>query len=307
VCAGIGCNAVLGIEDARLDPSLASCGAVAPQAEGLVRVCLLRVSCYPLLPRFTISDCISFNTVAFTSYESCMQDADDCSDVTHCTGLGYLEDTTLCEGVTAQWICNDDVAIRCGSSSPYTVDCGRLGATCETYSPGTATDGARPCRVNEPGVCEGSSDTWRCNGEIAYHCIEGKAYGQACSQTQSICNEDLPGSAYCNDITSTCTDRGTVRCDANSVTVCDTGGYFARYDCAPAGGTCDTDGTSVGYCVLPGCNKDSGCEEECLADGVTMKLCIAGAPFPVDCTSYGFSACGVYTDPRSRSDYVACE
>jgi hypothetical protein len=355
-----GCNAVLGIEEARVDPALAdggtggqagsggiseiatgghgasgagtgghgasgagagghgasdmgggghaavACGDVGPDNERLVRSCVLRASCHPLVPRFTISDCIALNIPGISNYEFCTQDARTCADIENCTGFGYLADASTCEGVTSQWICDGNVGIRCGATRPYTVDCGRLGATCVPYRPGAVADTSWPCLVAIPTACESPDSTWMCNGDTLYHCIEGAAYGMACSRVRSICNEDLPGAAYCNDITATCTERGVVRCDGDAVTVCDTSGYFARYDCAPAGGFCDTDGTSVGYCILPGCNKDSECEEECLDDR-TMKLCVGGAPVPVDCTRYGFSECGVYRNPTTQADYVLCK
>jgi hypothetical protein len=105
----------------------------------------------------------------------------------------------------------------------------------------------------------------------------------------------------CSYDTTACASPGAT-CAQNAVLSCDGTGRQTKYDCSAMGLQCSTDG--VGYhCLAPGCeaSDEASCAESCEADGITLDLCIGGAPMAIDCTSYGFARCA-----KSANSFFEC-
>jgi hypothetical protein len=278
-----------------------NCESAAPTA-GRVRACVLADSCSPLERNSTISECVTYGRLV-----SCEENAVSCEDVNNCQGV-KREPAESCSAGETGWKCSGELAIRCDGSAPYSIDCARFGATCDLFAPGVdVTAGRMPCKLPSPASCTPDDpDSTTCSGNSIMSCIEGLPYGFSCGTWGLACVEDTPGQAYCTAAPPCDGPLGVVSCVGNSIQVCDTTGRFATYDCTPAGATCSAVGTSSGYCLAPGCDPEAACTEQCL-DATQMQICVGGAPFVVDCTSYGFTECHSYIDhPTTGNDYVRC-
>jgi hypothetical protein len=280
-----------------------SCGDVINVAPARLKACIYSLSCDPLAPTDTLSDCIAFGP----QYQ-CNLTAQSCSDVTNCTGH-KKEDASICLAGETTWKCSANVAVNCGASPPYSLNCGRTGGTCDVSH--TTTDASVwPCRLSTPATCTDAAGAFICSSGNSYQCVGGKPYGQGCT-SKGTCVQYDPTSGYCTDRTTTCpagSQVGNVSCLNNSIQICDTGNRFASYDCAPSGGTCGVTGTSLAYCLEPGCTSadNDACAEDCTSSTVAS-VCVGGAPLAIDCTAYGFKECVKYINhPVTGKDYVEC-
>jgi hypothetical protein len=281
----------------------ADCKTSANPPSNRVQQCVYDLSCDPLVPPSTMSDCITFGP-----FYACAIIPASCADARTCKARGYAS-PSACEPLESGWKCAGDVAIRCGSGTPYSIDCNALGATCSLIGSGLVEEGFWPCALTTPIDCGTASPTdWKCAGDTRYRCVGGKAYGHDCFTWGQSCVEAEAGKAYCSTGNSTCTTP-QFSCEAGALHLCDIDKRFGIYDCALSNTTCATDGSTVGYCLAPGCSKEqyNSCTESCLADG-TARVCVGGSPYVIDCTEYGFSRCAEYEDhPVTQGTYVICE
>ena len=280
-----------------------TCGAVVEPSPSRVQTCVYDLSCNPLVPPVVLSDCINYGL-----FTSCSEGAQSCDDVITCTGIAREDHDTVCGAGELGWKCDGDIAIRCNESSSFSIDCARYGASCDPFDSGEDLN-IRPCALRTPSPCDTPSDQSLCAGNVRYQCVDGKAYGADCGVFANVCSEAIPGAAVCTEFRAECDGPfGVVSCSGDAIEVCDTSMGYARYDCAPAGATCATQGTSNGYCLAPGCTiaEFEACKESCLPDG-RMQVCVGGAPYVIDCQDYGFNRCTTYVNhPKTGGDYVEC-
>lgn len=276
------------------------CNATATPESALVQSCVLGNACDPLVPQFTLSMCITYDTPT-----GCASRAEDCSDMAKCNKRQWEPDSACSRGESG-WKCAGARAIQCGDERPWSVDCGSLGGTCLLYT-GSQTDPTWPCWIEAPSGCDGAPDVFACSGDIRYTCRDGLTYGVDCSQVGLSCIEDAAGEAYCGTVRSSCDEPSTSSCVDNAVELCSASGLAFSYDCSRGSGACKTDGSQEWYCPARGCSPEDElqCVEECL-DSRVMKVCVGGAPYHIDCADYGFSKCVLYSGPMDDSTYVGC-
>ena len=272
----------------------------------VVRSCVLRSSCSPLIPARTISSCVTLNTQQAFGGQACTASATNCQLIQQCEGYGF---TSECADSDTGWRCTNNRAVNCDND--YFVDCGKWGGNCTTYSStGFPPDDSAGCIVEEnctdsPGVtvCRGSN-LYQCNYDTGI--FFGDGIGQDCSKFFAEC-KDLGGGPGCYFSLPDCgnTDGGVQACDEQTAQICSTAGLI-RYPCATVGLLC-AEGSVSPTCVAPGCAADdvTTCTESC--SGSIASICYGGAPFEVDCTGYGFDACQMYDGSATGlGNYVVC-
>jgi hypothetical protein len=169
---------------------------------------------------------------------------------------------------------------------PEAVDCGYWNAEC---IPGLDW----PCSGGTTvGPCGDVAGEYHCAGSFVYDCVGGDPRGWDCQGYKGTCDESIPGAASCTLSQTTCPDLDYQVCSGNSLTYCNSDGYYYQYDCSITGGACETS-TAGDNCYMPGCSANN-CVESC--NGSVMTLCIGNAPMIVDCLSYGFNSCTTYND-----------
>jgi len=285
------------------DYSEASVGQ-CPADSNLERACVQQVSCDPNVPPFDISYCIAMDPLS-----SCLRNIQTCDDFTACTGRRYGASNACSAGETG-WKCSSPtLAVFCPSSgSQFSVDCSKLGAVCNAYTQGGGT-GYWPCRVDPATSCSDTDPSlWHCSGNFNYHCLDGIQYGEQCDRAEysRTCVEQTAGKAFCTLGTSTCASPKTFACSGNVAVSCSAYGYSYQSDCSRGGGTCDKAATTFGtVCgAQSGCPGSTGsCFEQCVGDSV-MSVCVHGAPYQIDCKSYGYSTCKKWTDPKDSTNFL---
>lgn len=316
---GFGCNQILGIEQAQLDTATGgsasggggsdgtggdasggapggsggsnSCGGELSLGSELVRGCVLRFSCDPILPYYTMSDCVSYAYQLTNAQEQCTYQARNCEDIEYCLGR-HMVDPVSCEHASG-WSCYGGNAVLCGDYS-YSISCTLAGESC--YSPaGFPTQGGTAPCLADTNPCYDPPGEYHCDGSILYECIEGLRYGRDCAVGGSTCVEKTPGLATCIDSVTSCSDIGAFGCDGNVLTYCGPFGLSSLLDCGVAGLSCVATDTYAD-CVAPGCTlQDVGdCTESC--DGTELKYCVGGAQASLDCVDFGFTTCEVTTN-----------
>lgn len=328
-----GCNAIAGIDEAQLDPTLddTSSGsgggsgsggsgsiddkAIEPEDgcgddllldEALIQGCLMRVSCDPLLPPYTMSTCVTFARQEVSASELCTMEATSCSEIDECLLRRYIDSAEICDGVSSEWACDGNVAVRCNTDRPYQVDCEALDADCVEGSNSTLA-GVGGCTPRNSSVdCSTASEGESfCSDTEIHFCSDGGTRGFDCASRGDVCVETVAGQAYCGREVTTCETPGEGACVEGGIGYCFDDGTFDFFDCSVAGLSCklENDGEDA-HCLADGCNSDDICEEQCL-DGTHLQYCQGGSPVSVDCTAFGFGSCGSgeYSD---GSTYAVC-
>jgi hypothetical protein len=304
-----GCNQILGIEKAELDSSTggsssgggtgsggssggpATCDPYETGDIGLVRGCLLRISCDPLLPYYSMSECVSYAYQLANPQELCTYGATSCADIEQCLGRRMVDPDSCAH--SSGWECYGDQAVLCGVTVPYATDCTNGGTSCY-MPPSFPGEGSRAPCLADGGTCSDAPGAVHCDGNILYECIDGSRYGRDCAAAGSTCVEEVSGEATCIDSTTACATPDSVECNGNVLTYCGSSGLRSVLDCSTAGLTCESSGTYAD-CVAPGCGLQdvSDCTESC--DGAVLRYCIGGAQAQVDCSEFGFSTCELAT------------
>jgi hypothetical protein len=300
--------------------TVAPCTAPVTPAANVVRACLLWVGCNPLYPDVTVSGCITYNTPGAFAGNACIASALDCNAIQSCVGAGYV--TSECTGRTAGPYCVGAKAVHCDSAtSGWYLDFTKRGGTCATYtgSDGTATVG---CRV-VASCSDPSGDMW-CDFSTAtndpiYECINGVGYGRYCSSFGGECffsgtNAGCyhTGGTYCVPPGDPLAVGGTVTkpsCSGAKATACGDNYSTMSFDCSASNLSCVV-GTTDGYCLAPGCTtaQSDACKESCDATTGIATFCVGGAPYKVNCKTYGygFTKCAQYTS-TTLGAFVTCE
>lgn len=308
----LGCNTIAGIEKADYDATLDriptnnldrlpgwglglrfaddTCSKQVDVDEALVRGCMLRTSCDPLVPYFNISDCVSYGYQTLSGLESCGKRAETCEDIEDCLHRKYVDEDeeALCDGGEL-WVCDDDDAIHC-IDVPYKYECGEIGATCSPHQNASYEFVLGCAPTTEPDCAAAAAGEYYCDGDFLYTCIDGNPQGYNCASTGTTCFEGSPGKAFCNPRLTTCDERATLSCVGDAIQLCDVDGRFDTYDCGAAGLSCVPNGSQEANCEAAGCDALIDCEEGCF-DESTVRLCVGGASVLLDCTEYGFTDC----------------
>jgi hypothetical protein len=300
--------------------------------QDIVRSCLLRAGCDPTFsPVRTISTCVTYDTQAALTGESCNLHSKTCADFEACEHVGVAH-ADLCGGTPSTGTrCAGGKAINCGNykGDDRFFDCAALGGTCGTF---TFSNGVvyADCQVDiAPDSCAGlaSSDaSYFCSkktgsDDVRYYCWDGAAYGASCSSL-AICQDDPPpptvggdagaggaastGNATCFFKTEPCSAPATPTCQGEIATVCSDGALF-QYDCGAVGLSCSVNADAE-YCFAPGCTAadvDTDCQESCSEDGSSLTFCYGGAPYTVKCSDYGFERC-LSSAASDGSVFAAC-
>jgi hypothetical protein len=96
-------------------------------------------------------------------------------------------------------------------------------------------------------------------------------------------------------------------CSGTKATACGDNYETMAFDCSVSGLSCAV-GVTDSYCLAPGCTtaQSDACKESCDTTTGTATFCVGGAPYKVDCKTYGFNTCAKYTS-TSLGDFVACD
>jgi hypothetical protein len=154
-----------------------------------------------------------------------------------------------------------------------------------------------------------STAGWHCYSEWAYKCTNGVPYGEHCpTSAGSTCFVAADGGGYCPTAGTPCSPPDTYSCSGSSVVACYESGNQASYDCSVNAATCSESDSGTIYCLSPGCTvQDSeSCTESCGTDGVTLQLCVGGAPFQVNCAEHGYGNCATYHHSSLDMDLAYC-
>ncbi len=281
------------------------CGAENLQIdERLIAGCMLRASCDPLTPPYSISLCVTIAAQTTGPTENCTYGATSCSQVWSCIGRSPLAVAGWRSRAAGdvEWVCDGDIATFCSPAYTYSVDCTTLGANCNdehasaypAMGPCTIADADTygvPCTGDEPASppVEGSNGYFSCDGDVLTYCDDGTRYAVNCSAQGNVCTDLGDGSAYCSDRPEPCSPASSYSCDGSSIDACDAQGYSETYDCGPAGLACEEVGSSVA-CVAEGCSTAGSCFEQCVND-TTIQFCQGGSPVTLDCVAFGFTGC----------------
>jgi len=210
-----------------------------------------------------------------------------CAGIEHCLGLVYREEPAVCSGA-----CQGDVFTGCGDEVEFTIDCSRLGLSCDPAASCIA-EAAVACDRSELPTCTAQGEVLFCDDgfmrktpcqALGYSCVEGECVGGGgtCTTTNSASPEQV-------------TLIGT-GCMGAALQAC-LGGRTTSVDCATQGPgfSCQTVGDSF-FCGLasecvPADNSASHGPATC--DGTTLGFCNAGRLEHLDCTTLGFSGCDI--------------
>jgi hypothetical protein len=303
--ADLGADASTG-DDAGGEGGPVSCGnglASGADFDQLVESCVLTVSCDPYFFDVTIASCLTYDYLHVHQAYACLTGIHSCNDYYQCahSRLAALAD---CPNSTANAVCNDDLAVNCTGQGEGTVDnCASLGGTCGTV------DGVAACIVVPS--CTDTDGGTECSGTTAtYECIGGRGYGSNCGSGLTCGNGASGPGCYFN--APTCGTPNVAECNGTSAEYCTEGRQEFTFNCSLSGSSCYVaDGGTDYYCVSPGCTPAAvdSCKESCASDGKTINTCIGGAPYPIDCTKYGFTGCTQSTDTSTTPStvYTHCE
>lgn len=274
----------------------------------LIRSCLYRVSCDPLIPSFAVSECVSFDVLGSLPNERCSQGAQSCLDITECIHRTWLSQGVaeqICSATSSEWACYEgSVAVRCGSALPYAIDCSAWGALCSPHdsltSPhvwGCAPPAAPTCTAAQEG-------SWFCSGTELYTCLGGAAQGYDCASQNLDCFAPEPGIAYCADTDAVCSLPETASCSGSTAQLCSYDYLRTDYNCATSELSCEVEDGHIAHCLAPGCGIEDACTETCV-DSETLQFCVGNSPVHVNCTKLGFSSC-MTEEGTSRGNYARC-
>jgi len=295
----LGCNEIVGIVAAtEVETGTGGGGNVSCNPDQEVSAeraigCMFRIACDPFLPPYSMSECVGMAWQDASPAESCTFGAQSCADVDACIGRRY-EAPAVCEDVSG-WTCAEEGerAINCTDAGGYSIDCELFGGVCMPHS-STVVSTAFACQHVPAPTCpeDAEEGAYYCEGTQRFTCIDGEPRGVDCATVNSDCIEFGPGEAFCSDRTESCGTLGSIECNENAIEVCDTDGYRARFDCSSEGLECGEDSvTDDIVCLAEGCDTETGCTEECLPDGESLRFCAGGVPFDLDCTEFGYDGC----------------
>ena len=235
----------------------------------------------------------------FVEQLTCLANANcGCAAVEHCLGLTYHQPPAVC---TSQ--CEGDVFTGCGDEVQLSLDCGRLGLSC---------DPAAVCVAEAKVACD-ASETPSCNaqGEVTY-CDDGARRKTPCQALgfKCVAGKCVGEGASCS--ASTASDSELVipigtACAGSTLQGC-LGGQATSIDCATQGPgfSCQSRDGSF-FCGLasecvPAGNYAASAATAATCDGTKLGFCNAGRLEQLDCSELGFSGCEI----DKKVDHYGC-
>lgn len=217
-------------------------------------------------------------------YECVLAAVPDCSAVEMCFGGG--QPLQPCSEITDGY-CAGSVRVQCDTAHNTFLhqDCATANQEC-TMANASLSDLVPKCGL---GACtEGVHDA-ACQEYLLLSCAGGNYEVTDCSAQGMICGDDPQGRKACvgtgagcpDDFTPTCTDNVLVDCQNR---------HLRQLDCSLLAGdfTCST---STSSCVPAGTDCTPGDPELC--QGTTIRICVDGSWYPLDCSDLGFTGCSV--------------
>jgi hypothetical protein len=249
-----------------------------PDFQRLVDTCVLTISCDPHFFNVTISDCIGLDFLQSNGSTACLSTIRDCNGFYSCDGVRAATAAECPDGGVSA-LCANNVAVNCNSQIAR--NCTKFGGTCGQYidSTGAAAVG---CIVVPSCVDTDGGD--QCLGNKDYVCISGVGYGLDCTTISATCANRGSGTTCYYDAPM-CTTVGNV-CNGDRLTACFSDNRSFTYNCARSGLSCSVDDAGVGTCVDRACATAVPCTEGCETDGHTLRACVGGAPYAIDCAQY---------------------
>ncbi len=304
-------------DSAAADSAPVSCGSTLPGADDaafqqLVKACTLAVSCDPQFFDENISNCITNDLFASSTFYQCLPAISTCSDFFACWGVGYpsTSDSNNADN-NGGAICNQQYAINGETSGlgQYEYNCTVLGGTCQVF---TDPDGYQTARcVVGNGKCSDADYTVSCTGTSNYECIGGVPYGKDCAKFGGTCVSGTAGTG-CLPPGSPCTSASDASafvstCSGTTLVSCDTAwGVSYPWDCSVAHEQC---AASANLCVSPGCSSTAVFTERCDTSSGEITVSVGGAPYVINCNTIdvfdGFNSCSTDTD-SSGNVYAYC-
>jgi hypothetical protein len=280
------------------------CGQSLPVGQSdfqnLVDTCVLAVSCDPLFFNVNVSACISLDFPQSSASLACLSTIQDCTGYYQCAGLRYAT-ATECPDGGAPVACDtaNNVAIDCNRGLAF--NCTKSGGTCGTYTDPSGAAGVDCIVVPSCMVSDGG---FECAQNKSYSCIGGVGYGLDCTTVKATCS-----GTECLYNAPICTKTATVTCNGDLLNECTSSNYSYDYKCARSGLTCTIDDGGLGNCSDPACSAaTTNCTESCDVDGHTMRVCVGGAPFAIDCAQHApFTKCTTATRKSNSVVYAFCK
>jgi hypothetical protein len=295
------------------DGAAAVCGqglASGADFTQMVESCVLAVSCDPYFFDQTLAFCLTYDGLHRAAAYTCLAGIHSCADYFTCS---HVRQATIadCPNTGASAACNGSLAINCDDQGLGAVrDCASLGGPCSTYE---GSDGTVADCVVAPDCTDPDTDQHCTADNQLYSCINGTGFGENCGTDETCTTVD--GNTGCYFSQPSCAVSESYACNGAALTFCSDALQQFVDHCGLSGSTCELTDAGIGYCVSPGCTIPTvaNCTESCAADGTTLETCIGGAQYAVDCTKYGFTACGQATDtdtstsPPTTTTFTFCE
>jgi hypothetical protein len=224
-----------------------------------------------------------------------------CSGVEQCLGWAYSRapaPPTTCAGE-----CAGDVFTGCSDGVKVTIDCGRLGLSCDPDAycgSGTST----ACDGSAPAICDANGEVEFCDDGFVRHtpctslgfaCVAGKCVGEgsACSASLSSLDEAVAPAG--------------IGCSGDTLQAC-LGGHTTTVDCAKQGPGFGCQALNGAFfCGLaaecaPADNYSGSKTSPVACDGNVLTFCNAGRLEHLDCTTLGFAGCEI----NHKVDHYGC-
>ena len=234
----------------------------------------------------------------FVGQLSCLANSDcGCAAAEHCLGWAYHQPPAACSSQ-----CEGDVFTGCGDGIQLSVDCSRLGLSCDPT--GFCVPEAKvACAGSEPPSCTAQGEVTYCEDgawhktpcqALGFQCVAGKCVGEGASCSGSSGDSEL--------VNPVGTD-----CAGNTLHAC-LGGQTTSIDCATQGPgfSCQArDGAF--FCGLaaecvPAGNYAASASTAATCAGTMLSFCNAGRLEHLDCAELGFTGCEI----DKKLDHYGC-
>ena len=220
---------------------------------------------------------------------TCLANADcGCAAAEHCLGWVYQQAPAGCSSQ-----CQGDVFTGCDDDFQLSVDCSRLGLSCDPTA-FCVPEATVACAGSDPTTCTAQGEVKYCNDgawrktpcqALGFKCVAGKCVGEGASCSGEIGDAELVH------------PLGT-GCAGNTLHGC-LGGQATSVDCATQGPgfSCQAHDGSF-FCGLasecvPADNYAAPASVATTCTGTTLSFCNAGRLEHLDCTELGFTGCEI--------------
>ena len=261
----------------------------------LLRAAVLFASCVPddgvhraLLTRVYERDS-DLVQLAFAQHDACLAArTDGCDGVAACLGV-RVDRLGPCRPS-----CEGETFVACDDSTRFSIDCARLGLTCDLKD--VCVNPAIP-----RAPCDNVGES-ACLGQLPMYCSSsGLRPGVPCDEHGLSCATIEPGSVACQGAKGACRSttygslgfdylEGGLGCvDSDTLQLCVANGvHEVRCDDLRPGLSCQQTPDGAAFCGLAA-ECDPTTRATC--DGSALVTCLMGQRASIDCTTLGFGGC----------------